>query len=166
MKRYLVFFVPFVTIVGAGVGARIWLDLNGGIPRGEPVEMPVGDIDLSTPFVRVKGMAHYPVIIKQTEPGNLLMEERTYWLWPLYEAHDTTSRGIRVLVRAPRPPDDLVSFEYMTVEGYVSMITPEKVPFSTEIDLGKRSEYFFTDDMVLLEPWRIESDGEVWELSE
>ena len=163
MKRYLVFFIPFVSIVSVGVGVRIWLDLSQGIPRGEPIETALGDIDPSQPFVRVKGMAHYPVIIKQTEPGTPFTDDATFWLWPLFESHDTSSRGIRVLVRAPRRPEDLVGFEYMTLEGYVSLVTPEKVPFSTEIELGKRSEYFFTDDMLLLEPWRIESDGEVWE---
>ena len=166
MKRYLVFLVPFVTIVAVGGGAKVWVELGRGVPRGEPVDVELADLGLDTPFVRVKGMAHYPVIIKQTRPGNLLVDDETVWLWPLFEAHDTKSRSIRVLVRAPREPENLVAFEYMTMEGHVSPITADKVPWSTEIQLGKRSEYWFSDDMVLLEPWRIESDGEVWTLPE
>ncbi|MFT4624504.1 MAG: hypothetical protein ACI8PZ_003163 [Myxococcota bacterium] len=164
MNRYLVFFVPFVSIVTVGVGGRIWLDLNAGIPRGEVVDTELAELDLAEPFVRVSGMAHYPVVIKQTVPGTLITADQTVWLWPLFEPHDTSSRGIRILVRAARPPESLVSFEYMTLEGHLSPVTPEKVPFSTEIELGKRTEYWFTDDMLLLEAWRIESDGEVWEL--
>ena len=71
-----------------------------------------------------------------------------------------------MLVRTARKPERFVAYEYMTLEGRLSLPTSDKVPFSTEIELGKRSEYFFTDEMVLLEPWRIEVEDEVWELAE
>jgi hypothetical protein len=128
--------------------------------------MALDDVYLESPFVRLEAMAHYPIIIKQTIPGGLFSDDRTMYLFPLFPKHDTGDRAIRVLVRADRRPEDMVSFEFMTVEGHLALPTADKVPFSTEIALGKRTEYFFTDDMVLLEAWRIESDGEVWEAAD
>ncbi len=166
MKRLLAFVIPFSLVVGVGIGAKLWFATTGGLSRGEPIDAALEELPLETPFVRVRGMAHYPVIIKQHVPGSLFYDEQTFYLFPLFAPNDTSTRGVRVLVRAPRRPDALVDFEHMVVEGFVGRVTPDKVPFSTEIDLGKRTDYWFTDDMVLLEAWRIESDGVVWELPE
>jgi isocitrate dehydrogenase kinase/phosphatase len=75
-------------------------------------------------------------------------------------------RAIRVLVRADLRPEDMVSFQFMTVEGHVALPTADKVRYSTEIELGTRTPYLFTDDMVLLEAWRIESGDEIWAVPE
>lgn len=163
MNKALAFLVPFVLIVLVGVGTWWWSQRPE--PRGNPVEMPLYDIDPSEPFVRVRGTAHYPVVIKQHEPGGLLTSPRTFYLFPLFPEGDTQGREVRVLVRTLREPERLVSYEVMAIEGRVSFPTKEKVPFQTEIELGKRSDYFFSDSMVLLEPWRVEVEGEeTWEL--
>ena len=165
MKRALAFIIPFFVVFGIGL-AIFMMTRDTGIPRGEPVAMDIGDVHLEQPFVRLQGMAHYPVVVRQTVPGNLLVEPKTLYLFPLFAEHETGDRAIRVLVRTERAPEAMVAYEYMVVEGHLSMPTPDKVPYSTEISLGKRSDYFFTDEMLVLEPWRIEADGEVWELAE
>lgn len=165
MKRSLSFVLPFAFVLCGG--AAVWYSqLPPELPRGEPVDMVLGDIHLEEPFVRVSGMAHYPIVIKQSVPQGLFAEDGTTYLFPLFPEHDTSDRAVRVLVRANRPPEKYVSYEYMTVEGHVALPTSDKVPFNTEIELGKRSEYFFTDEMLLLEAWRIEVDGDVWERPE
>ena len=163
MKRYLPFLVPFVLIVVVGVGVKFW------VSRAELIPQPVVDTDFANldprvSNVRIRGMAHYPVVIRQTVPGNLFTSEKTYYLFPLFPEHDTSDRAIRVMMRTVRPPEDLVSYEIMTVEGRISAPDHYKLPFSTEIAIGQRSDYFFTDQMVLLEPWKIASAGEIWTL--
>ena len=163
MKRYLSFVFPFVFVVAGGL-AIWWAQRPPDLLRGEPEDVgPLYDVHLEQPFVRVSGMAHYPIVIKQTVPGGLFGEDGTTYLFPLFPEHDTEDRAIRILVRANRPPEKYVSYEYMTVEGHVVLPTSDKVPFYTEIELGKRSNYFFTDEMLLIEAWRIEVDGEVWD---
>lgn len=162
MRQWLSFVLPFLLVLVLGI-VLWWSQRPPELPRGEPVEMDLGDIHLEEPFVRVRGMAHYPIVIKQTVPRGLLQPDGTTYLFPIFPEHDAQDRAIRVLVRANRPPEAYVSYEYMTVEGHVTLPTSDKVPFNTEIALGKRSDYFFTDEMVLLEAWRIEVDGDVWE---
>lgn len=163
MKRYLPFLVPFVVIVFVGVGVKFWVSGEDLVPQ-PVVETNFADLDPQEPYVRIEGMAHYPVVINQTVPGNLFVADKKYYLFPLFPKHETADRAIRVMVRTERPPEDLVSYEFMTLEGRISAPDHRKLPFNTEIAIGKRSDYFFTDQMVLLEPWKIESDGEVWEL--
>jgi hypothetical protein len=120
------------------------------------------DIGIETSDVRVKGMAHYPIVIKQKVPGNMFFEEQVYYLFAFFAPGDSGERAIRIIVRTQRPPPSLVSYETMTIEGHISFPTQQKIPFETEIELGKKTEYFFIDEMLLLEPSSIEVDGEVW----
>ena len=164
LRRLLPFFIPFLLIVGVGIGVRLlWF---APAPRGEPADVEVSDIDGSMRFVRVTGMAHYSAVIKQKVDGGLFAPDRTLYLFPLFGRDDIDGRAIRVLVRTARPPEKYVSYETMTVEGALSIPTADQVPFQTEIILGKRSDYFFDDGMLMLTPWRITSEGEVWEAEE
>jgi hypothetical protein len=129
---------------------------------GPAVEVAYEDINIGTPDIRVKAMAHYPIVIKQRVPGNLFFAEKNYYLYALFAPYDTDERAIRVIVRTERPPPSLVSYEYMTIEGHLSFPTQNQIPFETEIELGKKTDYFFIDDMLLLEPSSIEVAGEVW----
>ena len=122
--------------------------------------MALLEIDPEEPFVRVRGTAHYPVVIRQEQPGNLLMPARTFYLFPLFPEGEVDDREVRVLVRTERAPERLVSYEELALEGRVSFPTADKVPWATEIEMGKRSGYFFSDRVVLIEPWRIEVAGE------
>ncbi len=163
VKRYLPFLVPFVSIVVVGVGVKFWVSGEDLVPQ-PVVQTDFANLDPDEHFIRIEGMAHYPVVINQTVPGNLFTDDKTYYLFPLFSKHDTSDRAIRIMVRTTRKPERMVSYEFMALEGRISFPDHRKLPFSTEIEIGKRSDYFFTDEMVLLEPWKIESDGEVWEL--
>ncbi len=162
MKRWLPFLLPFGAIVAAGVGLKMW-SLASSAPRCVAFDdLALDALDPESGCVRVTGQAHYEVVVRQTVPGNLLRDEQTLFLFPLFAEGQTGERAVRVLVRTEREPEDLVSYETMTVEGRAELVTAEKVPFGTEIEIGKRSDYFFTDDMVLLVPERVTVDGEVW----
>ncbi len=165
MKRALAFIIPFllVFIIGATIW---WMTRPPTLPRGPAVAMDVAEVHLEQPFVRLEGMAHYPVVLRQKPQGSLFGDDQTYYLFPFFAKHKPDDRAIRILVRTTRPPERMVNYEFMVIEGYLSLPTEQKVPYSSEITIGKRSNYFFTDEMLLLEPWKIESDGEVWEVSE
>lgn len=163
MRRWLPFVLPFLAIVLAGLGVKIWLTLSALPPCEQHTPADVADLELAMGCVTVQGQAHYEVVVKQTIPGNLLLDERTLHLFPLFPAGATSDRAIRILVRTEREPEDLVSFESMTVSGRLIPVTTEEVPFGTEVQIGKRSDYFFTDEMLLLVPDRIVSGDEVWQ---
>ncbi len=163
MRRWLPFVLPFLAIVLAGSGVKLWLALTELPPCAQLTEQRVADLSLEAPCVTVEGQAHYEVIVKQTIPGNLLFEEETLYLFPLFARDEALERAIRVLVRTERPPEDLVSFENLTISGRLMPVTTDDVPFGTEIQIGKRSDYFFTDQMLLLVPERIVSEDGVWE---
>ena len=126
------------------------------------VDIIYEDVSIGTPDVRVKGMAHYPIVINQRVPGNLFFEEKTYYLFGFFAPNDSNERAIRIIVRTERPPPNLVSYENMTIEGHISFPNQDKVPFETEIELGKKTAYFFIDEMLLLEPTKITVDDDVW----
>ena len=83
-------------------------------------------------------------------------------MFPLFADHQTAERAIRVLVLTERPPEDLVSFETMTISGRLLPVTTAEVPLGTEVQIGQRSDYFFTDEMLLLVPEEVRSGSEVW----
>ena len=161
MQRWLPFLVPFAAIVGAGA-VLAWLGRSAPACEGYR-SVDLSDVVLEDGCIQLRGQAHYSVVVRQTVPGNLLREEQTHFLFPLFPEHDTTDRAVRVLVRTTREPESLVSYETMQVSGRLQPVTSDEVPPGTEVDIGKRSDYFFTDSMVLLVPDRIVSDGETWE---
>ena len=161
MKRYLPFIIPFVVIVAAGGGAA--LILRETDPRGEAVDVEIAELDASQRFVRVRGMAHYTSTVTQHYPGNLFMEPRDVFLFPLFdEDGGSNGRSIRLFVRTERKPEDLVSYEVMTLEGYLQPATAELVPWEVEVQLDKETEYFLADEVLVLDPWRIEAEDGVW----
>ncbi len=162
-RRLLPFFVPFTVILTIGLTLALRAKFaDPALSYGPVVEVAYNDINIGTRDIRVKGMAHYPIVINQRVPGNLFFEEKNYYLYALFAPYDTKERAIRVIVRTERPPPSLVSYEYMTIEGHLSFPTQDQVPFETEIELGKKTDYFFIDEMLLLEPTSIEVDGEIW----
>jgi hypothetical protein len=162
VKRVLPFAIPFAAIVAAGIGASLI------VGRGEPpctvhVAVPVDALDPELDgCVATAGQAHYEAVIQQTFGGGLFGEDQHKYLFPLMPAGNTEEREVRVLVLTERAPERLVAYEQMELTGRVVRATPERVPYSAEIQLGKAGGYFFTDDMVVVLPDRITSDGEVW----
>ncbi|MBX2797834.1 MAG: hypothetical protein KTR31_09205 [Myxococcales bacterium] len=161
MRRWLPFAGPFLGIVLGVLAVRlIW---SGSVPPCEAhTAVTVADVVLEDGCVELTAQAHYPVVVTQTVPGNLLADEQHYFVFPVFAEHDTDNRAIRVLVRTERAPEELVTYETMTVSGRLVPVTPDEIPHGTEVLIGKRSDYFFTDEMVLLVPDRIVSGDEVW----
>ena len=124
---------------------------------GDPtyVDEPLEDLDPADGWVRTGGMAHYPVVVTQTLPGSIFREEQTRYLFALMQPHDTETRAIRVLVRTERKPDPIVTYEYMTVRGWVGLARADQVPFGTEDIFGRRG-YYFADELLVIEADAVE----------
>ena len=162
MRRFLPFAIPFGAIVAAGIGAYLLVGRGPG-PCASHVQVPLDALDPEVePCVTTSGQAHYGAVIRQTHPGGLLAEERRRYLFPLLPQGQVDEREVRVLVLTEREPERLVAYEAMQVSGRVVRATPDRVPYSAEIQLGEAGGYFFTDDMVVLLPDAIVSDGETW----
>lgn len=153
MKRVLAFVVPFAVVFGIGVGASAYLDrVSSYGPDGVPTAVAFDEIDGTQRVIEVEGMAHYETVVNQRIPGSIFREEKLYYVYGLFAPYDTKSRAIRVLIRTDREPERMVSYEMMRVTGRISAVSPDKIPFDVEIMLGKQSDYWFHDDIVLLEP--------------
>jgi len=162
VKRLLPFAIPFVAIVAAGIGAALILGRGPGTcSTHSDVPLDALDPELDA-CVATSGQAHYEAVIRQTHGGGLFGEDRHAYLFPLMADGETGEREVRVLVLTERQPERLVAYETMELTGRVVRATPERVPYSAEIQLGKSGGYFFTDDMVVLLPDHITSDGETW----
>ncbi len=160
MGRWRWFVVPFVAVAAvAGLAAAAWSVFVDG-PCESYADVDFFDLDPSVRCVRTTGTAHYEVVITQRVPGNGFFEDKTYYVFGLFPPGNTTEREIRILVRTERQPERLVSYETMTIEGALLRMDHRKIPFDTERRLGERSSYFFADRVYLLEPDRIEVDGE------
>lgn len=158
MKRWWPFVVPFVALVAAGVALKVWSGVEPRCAGFTPQTFAeLGD----EACVRVEGLAHHGVAIAQRVPGDLLREEEHWTLFPLFPRGDTSDRAIRVLVRTQRPPDRLLDYEEMVVEGRLHVPTIETVPYGTEDQVGKRG-YFFADGLLVLTPDRIETGDGTW----
>ena len=103
-KRLLPFLVPFTIVLSIGMTFALRAKLAGdAVHYGPVIDTPYDDISIGTPDVRVKGTAHYPIVINQRVPGNLFFEEKTYYLFgffaprhrrtshPHHRAHGTSS---------------------------------------------------------------------------
>ncbi|MFT6143165.1 MAG: hypothetical protein ACJAZO_000510 [Myxococcota bacterium] len=158
MKHYLPFILPFsAVLLGAGLVFAIQGWLFSRTPPEEVPWVPFAELDASRGYVRTSGMGHYGVVMEQTAPGNLVRKEEHYWLYPLSEPYDTEQGPVRVMVRSEVPPEDLVTYELMTVEGWISRSTPDSVPYEVEIAMGRRSNYYFGDQMLFLDAVVVES---------
>ena len=161
MPRWMIAVIPGAVVLAVGVA---WWLTRVSIPPCEGFEATdLRNVHLEQGCVELTAQAHYEIVVKQRIPGNLIDDERQLYLFPLFAEGGTNDRGIRVLVRTERPPEAYVSFETMTVAGRLLPVTGDDVPPGTEVRIGQRSDYFFTDGMMLLVPDRITSDGEVWE---
>lgn len=154
--------VPFVSVLALGAVAW-WVTQEGGFIEPPPLtEVSFETLHDGAQRVRLEGMAHYASTITQTVPGGLVSPERHYYVFGFFPKHDAASRAIPVLVRTSRPPERLVSFEVMTVEGRLGPIDTRLIPPSTEAMLSGKSEYWFADEVLLLRAERIESEDGVW----
>lgn len=157
--------IPFVLVFSVG-GGIIYVKDSGWLdPPCHPVDVDIDDIDLLAPCVRVAGMAHYGTVVRMDTPANLFHEEKVHYLYPLFPPYDTESRAVNLLIRSPFPPENLVNYELMVAEGRLLPYPSDLVPWDVEIRLGKTSDYFFQDGMLILDlhavhPYPQEEDPE------
>lgn len=162
MRGAKVFLVPFGVTIIAGFGLMAWLSYAPP-PSGAPVEVALGDLSLTGPrYVSVSGVAHYGSVVTQRTQGGLLAEPATWSLFGLFPEGDLTAREIKVLVRTMRPPERLVSFEYLTVEGALLPPDPRLVPMAVRDALANGGEWWLADDVLVIDPVRILSEDGVW----
>ncbi|MBN2797900.1 MAG: hypothetical protein JXX28_02020 [Deltaproteobacteria bacterium] len=157
-QLWLSFGIPFLVVFVLAAGVIAARDLDLFAPVCEPVPVEFKDLDVTTPCVRVRGMAHYGATIAQHYPGNLLHSSHDEWLFPLFQAHDAKGRAVRVMVRSRVQPEARVSYEFMEIEGRITSLSPDVIPYQVEVQMGKTSDYFLTDDTLILEaitvhPW-------------
>lgn len=160
MQRLGWVLVGAASLVAVAVGLRLTAAGRAACP--DFTEVDVSEVDAASGCVTVTGQAHYEVIVKQRVPGNLFTEDREYFLFPVFPQGDTSDRAIKLFVRTERKPESLVTYETMTVSGRLEPVTSAAVPPGTEVSIGQKSDYFFTDAMLMLVPDRIGSDGETW----
>ncbi len=153
------FFVPFTLVSGVGVAVITWLWIVG-VPCDAYQKVDFFDLGPSTRCVVTSGNAHYEVVVTQTVPGNGFFDDQTYYVYGHFPTGNIDEREVRVLVRTKRPPERYVSFEEMTITGKLLPMDYRKIPFDTEIKMGQRSNYFFPDRALLLEPDGIQVSGE------
>ncbi len=147
-------------MLAAGVGA--WVVSHRAPDTSQPpipVKWQEADLVNLPRMVTIDGMAHYTATVHQDVPGNLIRKPKEYWLYGFFAPYDTDGRAIRLMVRTDREPEDLVSYELVRITGLLSRATPDKVPYQAEVMFGKESDYFFTDEMLLLEPTAFEPIG-------
>lgn len=152
------------TIVVGIVGAALLTLRTPAPPAPEDfVRRTFDDLDPQPAWVILEGTAHYEARLTQKEPASLLSEARTRYVFAFFPVNDTSDREIPVLVRTSRPPERLVSFETMTVEGRLHPITKRDLPPGAEVMLSERTDYFFADRVLLLDAVRVVSEDGVWE---
>lgn len=154
MKRLRAFLIPFAIVFALALGLSLYLAYEPTPDRPERIDF--SEATTTRGYVRLEGMAHYAAVVRQDAPGSLFREPTTYWLYGFFPPYDTESRQIEVLVRSEQQPEDLVHYELMAVTGWLDRATPQEVPFEAEVILGKNTDYFFTDDVMLLRADRLE----------
>jgi hypothetical protein len=140
---------PFLAVASGTIGV-IWWD-RGAPPGFNPTPHPTAIEALTREHrgVRIKGTAHYEVRLSQTMEGGEI-----FWIFPLMSQGDTLSREINVLIRTPRGPERMVTYEDLRIDGIVRpagrVITPRI------FDRFQDGGYDFSDGFVLIEPFNIE----------
>jgi hypothetical protein len=161
VRGWMAFVVPFVAVIAfAGVGWGAAQTVGWSDP-GPLHDIAFEELHDGAVHVRLDGMAHYASTITQKMPGSLFTEEQTFYVFGVFPKDDTSSRSIPLLVRTSRPPERMVSFEVMTLEGTLGQIDTRLLPPSTEAMLSARTEYWFADEMKVLTVERIFSEDGV-----
>lgn len=125
--------------------ARLW-PFDG---HPEPVEVAFEDLRVEHDAVRVSGTAHYALRVTQDRPGRFGRPDRTWYLFPLFATKDTSGTAIEVMVASPIEPEDMLSFEDVTLEGWA---LPKASAMSPRLEEAFREAgYTFYDDYFVIE---------------
>jgi hypothetical protein len=147
-KTVLAVLVPFCVVAGSAIGLA-WWD-RGALPGFNPTPHPVEIAQVTRDHrgVRLTGTAHYEVRLRQKMEGG-----DVFSMFPLMKSGDTMSREIKVLVRTPRSPEDMVTYEDMVVDGLA--LPPGRLVSPDVRDKLEEGGYLFAEDFVLVEAFAI-----------
>lgn len=151
MRRGVVFIVGVVLATLVGTAGMVAWSMSPR-PKPEPVQVDFDSLSSEYPAIRIQGTAHYRGVVLQTVPAGLLTPPQKYYVYALFPPFDTEGREISLLVRSTVPPTPRVDYEFMELEGWLDRPRPVTIPFRTEEMLAK-ADYFFGDDVLVLEPW-------------
>lgn len=157
MRNWLALLLPFFAVLLAVLSVMAFTGFFA--ERVAPEDAPwvaLADVEHATGFVRTSGMAHYGMVLEQHTPGNLIRDPEDRWVYPLTAPYQSEERMIKVLVSSPVEPEDLVDLEMLTVEGWVSPLTPDLLPYDVQRRLGRDTDYYLADDVVWIEAVRVE----------
>jgi hypothetical protein len=147
-KTVLAVLVPFCVVAGSAIGLA-WWD-RGALPGFDPTPHPVEIAQITRDHrgVRLTGTAHYEVRLRQKMEGG-----DVFSMFPLMKSGDTMSREIKVLVRTPRSPEDIVTYEDMVVDGLAR--PPGRLVSPDVKDKLEEGGYHFAEGFVLVEAFAI-----------
>ena len=129
------------------------------VPDGPAEEITFEQLHDGAEVVRIKGMAHYASTITQTVPGGLFGEDTTYYLRVLSRARDDGGCDPAAGAHAAQAGTSRPSGH--DGRGRPGPSDVRVVPPSTEAMLSKRTDYWFADEVLLLQARRIASE-DVW----
>ena len=145
-KLLLALGLPFLLVFGVALALYSWD--RGALPFVRPESVPVTPATITRDHrgVLLEGTAHHTVRLLQRTEG-----AEDWYLVPVFERGDTMGRDAHVLWRTQRPPDDLISYEDVAVEGFARP-PGALVPRQAQEALEQRG-YSLTKDYVLVEEY-------------
>ncbi len=151
-KALLTVLVPFGLVAGGALGYHYWD--TGALPGMHPTFHPVSvdTINAEDRGVRITGTAHYEIQLHQTFEGG----ERWH-IFPFMAPGDTMNREVKVLVRAQRDPEALVTYEDMVVDGLARPAGGRVGP--KVIDALRNQGYTFAKGLILVEAMAVHGPG-------
>lgn len=154
MKKVLPLYIALASLL---VGFFLWsarLPPFDGHP--EPEDVDWAELSVEQDAVRVQGTAHYALRVTQDRPGRFGRPDRVWYLFPLFDKQDTSGTIISVMVASPFEPEDMLSFEDVTLEGWA---LPKASAMSPRLEEAFREAgYTFQDDYFVIEVFPDDGD--------
>lgn len=152
------------TVIAVVLGVLLVLGAIGLVgtaflPRSKPDPTPVtfDELVLMDPkpaTVTLRGTAHLRGVVTQNVPPSIVGGHDRYWVYGLFDVHDTAGKEIRIVVRSPFEVEKRVDYAYVEVTGWLDRPKSYTLPPQTEQMFG-RADYFFSDDLWVLEAWEV-----------
>lgn len=167
MKRGTLIAIVLGVLLVLGAVALV---VSAFLPRSRPDPVRVTfdelvQLDPKPAAVTLRGTAHYRGVVTQNVPPSLAGGPDRYWVYGLFDVHDTAGKEIRILVRSPFEVERRIDYEYVELTGWLDRPKSHTVPPQTE-QMFARADYFFSDDVWVLTPWEVESFDPAAEVTE
>ncbi|MCP4809375.1 MAG: hypothetical protein GY913_11645 [Proteobacteria bacterium] len=154
MKKVLPLYIVLALTL---LGFFLWsarLPPFDGHPEPEPVTFEELSVDHDA--VRVDGTAHYALRVTQDRPGRFGRPDRVWYVFPLFAPRDTSGTIIDVMVASPFEPENMLSFEDVTLEGWA---LPKGSAMSPRLEEAFREAgYTFQDDYFVIEVFPLDEE--------